>query len=63
MQDYNYINVGCLEITLEIACCKYPKEETLEAYWMENRKPLLEYIKQVHRGKCIIYLLIIQQLT
>ncbi|XP_072033505.1 carboxypeptidase D-like [Amphiura filiformis] len=50
MQDYNYINLGCLELTLEIGCCKYPEEEHLEAYWMENRKSLLEYIKQAHRG-------------
>ena len=51
MQDYNYIRGDCMEITLEIACCKYPEENTLEAYWMENRKPLLEFLKQAHRGK------------
>lgn len=50
MQDYNYIRADCMEITLEIACCKYPEENTLEAYWMENRKPLLEFLKQAHRG-------------
>ncbi|XP_063957990.1 carboxypeptidase D-like [Lytechinus pictus] len=50
MQDYNYIFAGCMEITLEISCCKYPLAAELPEYWEDNRAALMEYIKQVHRG-------------
>lgn len=38
MQDYNYAFHGCMEITLEISCCKYPKASLLESFWKENQK-------------------------
>ncbi|XP_017511570.2 carboxypeptidase M isoform X1 [Manis javanica] len=50
MQDYNYIWAQCFEITLELSCCKYPREEELPIYWNENKASLIEYIKQVHLG-------------
>ncbi|XP_077997404.1 carboxypeptidase D-like [Glandiceps talaboti] len=50
MQDYNYVYHGCMEITLEISCCKHPEEDRLEDYWEENKNAMLEYLKQVHRG-------------
>lgn len=50
MQDYNYMFGGCMELTLEISCCKYPPPEELPEYWEDNRDALMEYIKQVHRG-------------
>lgn len=37
MQDYNYVWHGCMEITLEISCCKYPPASDLPRYWEENR--------------------------
>ena len=37
MQDYNYVWHGCMEITLEISCCKYPPAKDLPKYWEENR--------------------------
>lgn len=36
MQDWNYINLGCLEITLEISNIKYPDASTLNSYWNDN---------------------------
>ncbi|KAG8225762.1 hypothetical protein J437_LFUL005721 [Ladona fulva] len=50
MQDYNYIWHGCLEITLEISCCKYPKHEELQNFWRKNKDALLNYAAEVHRG-------------
>ncbi|XP_066224790.1 carboxypeptidase M [Saccopteryx leptura] len=50
MQDYNYIWAQCFEITLELSCCKYPREEKLPLFWDSNKASLIEYIKQVHLG-------------
>ncbi|XP_004700518.1 carboxypeptidase M [Echinops telfairi] len=50
MQDYNYIWAQCFEITLELSCCKYPREEKLPLFWNDNKASLIEYIKQVHIG-------------
>lgn len=37
MQDYNYVWHGCMEVTLEISCCKYPLAHELPRYWQENK--------------------------
>lgn len=50
MQDFNYVWGQCLELTLELSCCKNPLEETLEEFWEENKVSLIEFIKQVHLG-------------
>jgi len=50
MQDYNYIFHGCMELTLEISCCKYPFAKELPKLWDDNREALLKYISQVHQG-------------
>ncbi|KAJ0012671.1 hypothetical protein NQD34_017005 [Periophthalmus magnuspinnatus] len=50
MQDYNYVWAQCLEVTLEISCCKFPPVSELPAMWTDNRKALLSYIQQVHLG-------------
>lgn len=47
MQDYNYVFANCLEITLEISCCKFPERNMLPAFWRDNREPLLAYMEQV----------------
>ncbi|CAG0923925.1 unnamed protein product [Notodromas monacha] len=38
MQDYNYIWHGCMEVTIEMSCCKYPKASELPDFWEENRE-------------------------
>ncbi|CAH2316234.1 carboxypeptidase D-like [Pelobates cultripes] len=53
LQDYNYIKGQCFEITLEVSCCKYPREDQLPRLWDENKQALLELIKQVHKGSGI----------
>ncbi|KAL6116596.1 cpm [Pungitius sinensis] len=50
MQDFNYVWSQCLELTLEVSCCKFPSVDQLPALWAENRKSLLAFIQQVHLG-------------
>ncbi|KAF2367487.1 Peptidase M14 carboxypeptidase A [Trinorchestia longiramus] len=50
MQDYNYVWHGCMDITLEISCCKYPRHTELTKFWQQNKKALVRYLGEVHRG-------------
>ncbi|XP_069030433.1 carboxypeptidase M [Embiotoca jacksoni] len=50
MQDYNYVWAQCLEVTLEVSCCKFPPVKELPALWTDNKKALLSFIQQVHLG-------------
>ncbi|XP_041052644.1 carboxypeptidase M-like [Carcharodon carcharias] len=49
-QDYNYIWAQCMEITVELSCCKYPPVNELQQHWLDNKKPLVQYLMQVHIG-------------
>lgn len=37
MQDYNYVYYGCMEITFEVSCCKFPPAHELRKYWDDNQ--------------------------
>lgn len=50
MQDFNYVHTNCLEVTLELSCCKYPKASELPAEWHKNKRSLIAYMQQVHAG-------------
>ncbi|XP_064099960.1 carboxypeptidase D-like isoform X1 [Macrobrachium nipponense] len=50
MQDWNYLNTNCFEITVEMSCNKYPRSSELPHYWNENKQSLLSYVEQVHTG-------------
>lgn len=50
MQDYNYVHTNAFEITLELGCEKFPKASDLPEYWKENKKSLINYIEQAHKG-------------
>nr|CAH7766944.1 unnamed protein product [Callosobruchus chinensis] len=50
MQDFNYVWYGCMEVTLEVSCCKYPPAHELPKYWEDNKASLLKYLAEAHRG-------------
>ena len=50
MQDYNYVNSNCFEITIEQACYKYPYASALPGIWEDNRDALVAYIWEVQKG-------------
>ena len=50
MQDFNYWRYGCMELTMEVSCCKYPPAIELESYWSDNKKSLIEYLKLANTG-------------
>lgn len=47
MQDYSYLYGNCLEITMELSCCKYPSASELHKEWDLNRESLLAYMEKV----------------
>ncbi|XP_076367389.1 carboxypeptidase D-like isoform X3 [Tachypleus tridentatus] len=50
MQDYNYVWGGCMDVTFEISCCKYPYVSELPKYWLDNKNALLRFMGEVHQG-------------
>eukprot|EP01128_Nolandella_sp_AFSM9_P010962 TRINITY_DN7679_c0_g1_i1.p1 TRINITY_DN7679_c0_g1~~TRINITY_DN7679_c0_g1_i1.p1 ORF type:complete len:537 (+),score=89.54 TRINITY_DN7679_c0_g1_i1:69-1679(+) len=43
MQDWNYEVAGCMEVTLEVSCDKWPAFSTMQAYWEENLESFLSF--------------------
>lgn len=50
MQDFNYENSNCFDLTLELSCCKYPNASALPEEWKKNKRSMIEYMKMVHQG-------------
>lgn len=50
MQDFNYLNSNCLELTLELSCCKYPVASKMINHWRYNKDSLLSFMEQIHTG-------------
>ncbi|XP_063904690.1 carboxypeptidase M isoform X1 [Zophobas morio] len=50
MQDFNYVWYGCMEVTLEVSCCKFPPAHELPKYWEDNRMALIKFLAEAHRG-------------
>lgn len=50
MQDWIYKNTNGLDVTIEQGCNQYPEASTLPQYWQYNKRALLRYMIQVHRG-------------
>lgn len=47
MQDFNYLHTNCFEITLELSCNKFPRQEELPREWLGNREALIQFLEQV----------------
>jgi carboxypeptidase D len=47
MQDWNYANTNCFEITVELGCIKFPMADQLPSFWNANKFSLLVYMGQV----------------
>ena len=50
MQDFNYLETNCFEITIELGCHKYPPASQLAQYWNDNVDSLIRLINAVHLG-------------
>lgn len=50
MGDFNYVWHGCMEILLELSCCKFPAAGQLPGFWRDNRKALVKFVGEAHRG-------------
>lgn len=50
MQDWLYEHTSGMDITIETGCNQYPPPSMLPQYWQYNKRALLNYIKEVHRG-------------
>jgi len=50
MQDFNYLFSNCMELTIEVSCCKYPLETELQTHWGHNKESLLSYLEVVQGG-------------
>lgn len=50
IQDWVYLNTNCLSITLELGCTKYPYAKDLPRYWDYNKKALIKYMLETHKG-------------
>lgn len=50
MQDWNYVNTNCFEVTIELGCVKYPLAKELPKYWEQNWRALLQFMHQVQKS-------------
>lgn len=50
MQDYNYLETNCMEITLELGCDKFPPASQLPQLWWDNIDSLFNFMFQSHIG-------------
>jgi len=50
MQDWNYFEHDCMEITMEVSNIKWPPDSTLPQFWLDNKESLLAYMEKVHTG-------------
>jgi len=50
MQDWNYIWMGCNDVTIELSQEHWPDASMLPSLWEDNRESMLSYLEAVHWG-------------
>ncbi|XP_072123547.1 carboxypeptidase M-like [Mobula birostris] len=50
MQDFNYVQAQCFELTVEMSCCMNPPPNTLKDFWNDNKISLVNFFNLVHLG-------------
>ena len=50
MQDWNYVWMGCNEVTIELSDNKFPDVSLLPSLWDDNRESMLSYMEAIHWG-------------
>lgn len=50
MQDWNYVWMGCNELTIELSDNYWPNASLLPSLWENNRESMLSYLDAVHWG-------------
>uniref|UniRef100_A0A1B6M1U1 Peptidase M14 domain-containing protein n=1 Tax=Graphocephala atropunctata TaxID=36148 RepID=A0A1B6M1U1_9HEMI len=50
MMDYNYVVHGCMEISFQISCHKFPRPRELPTFWENNKESLLAYMEAARGG-------------
>ncbi|MFH1861763.1 MAG: M14 family zinc carboxypeptidase [bacterium] len=50
MQDWNYVWMGDMDITMELGTTKWPSSSSLPGYWEDNRNAMISYLQFAHRG-------------
>jgi hypothetical protein len=50
MQDWNYFEHNCKEITIEVSDIDWPHPSQLPQFWLDNKESLLAYMEKVHTG-------------
>ncbi len=50
MQDWNYVWMGDMDITMELSNISWPPSSALPGLWEDNRDAMIAYIQFAHRG-------------
>jgi hypothetical protein len=50
MQDWNYVWMGCNELTIELSGNKWPNASLLPSLWDDNRESMLSFMETIHWG-------------
>ena len=50
MQDWNYVWMGDIDVTMEVSNVKFPAASELQGFWDANRESMIEYANFVNNG-------------
>ncbi|XP_013414480.1 carboxypeptidase D [Lingula anatina] len=50
MQDFSYLSVGCMQLTVHVECCSYPRDNELAHLWRANKKSLIAVLQEAYQG-------------